>query len=402
MAPRLSIVVLPFANLGSDAEQQTFADGITDDLTTDLSRIGGMFVISRKTAFNYKGRAVGARQIGQELGVRYVLEGSVRRSGNQLRINVQLIDAETGAHLWAERFDSNTGDLFVIQNDITGRLSNALNLELVSAEAARPTDHDDALNYLLRGRAALDKGAAPDNLSQAIDQFEHALTVDPRSVEAQSSLAIALLTRVLTGMTTSRSGDVGRAKVLIARSLTISPHNTLAHFAKGLVLRAEDRCDEAIPEFETVIASDRNSTDALFFLGLCKLLTGSIDETIPLEEQAIRLSPRDPYAYSRYLVIGEVHLLQSRTEEAIIWLEKARTANPASHHVHGTLASAYALKGDLARAAVELAAARRLTSGKDYSSILYLKAGFWGVPAVRALYEATFFAGLRKAGVPDD
>jgi adenylate cyclase len=118
VAPRLSIVVLPFANLGSDAEQQTFADGITDDLTTDLSRIGGMFVISRKTAFNYKGKAVSARQIGQELGVRYVLEGSVRRSGNQLRINVQLIDAETGAHLWAERFDSNTGDLFVIQNDI--------------------------------------------------------------------------------------------------------------------------------------------------------------------------------------------------------------------------------------------------------------------------------------------
>jgi adenylate cyclase len=152
VTPRVSIVVLPFANLSGDPEQQYFADGVTDDLTTDLSRIDGMFVISRKTAFNYRGKAVSAKQIGHELGVRYVLEGSVRRSGNQLRINVQLIDAETSAHLWAERFDRDRGDLFVLQNEITGRLSNALNLELIGAEAAHPTDHPDALNYSSRAR----------------------------------------------------------------------------------------------------------------------------------------------------------------------------------------------------------------------------------------------------------
>jgi adenylate cyclase len=400
--PRLSIVVLPFTNLSNDPEQQYFADGITDDLTTDLSRIAHTFVISRNTAFSYKDKPVNAKQIARELGVRYVLEGSVRRSGNHVRVNVQLIDAETSAHLWAERFDSDTGDLFVLQNEITGRLSNALDLELTAAEVARPTDRLDALDYILRGYAELNKGATPDNFAQAIDLFEHALAIDPRSVEAQSSLAVTLVSRVLTGMTNSRTVDIGRAKGLIGQSLAISPRSTRAHFARGLVLRAEDRCDEAIPEFETVIVSNRNSSDAFFFLGLCKLLTGSMDETIPLEEQAIRLSPRDPYVFSRYLVIGQVHLLRSRTEEAIVWLERARTANPSIQFPHAWLASAYALIGDLARANAELAQARRQSGGKGYSSILRMKTGYLGVPFVRALHEATYFAGLRKAGVPEE
>jgi adenylate cyclase len=289
-----------------------------------------------------------------------------------------------------------------VQNEITGRLANALDLELIKAEAARPTDRPDALDYILRGHAALNKGATPDNFAQAIDLFEHALAIDARSVEAQSSLAVTLVTQVLTGMTNSRTADVARAKGLIEQSLTISPRSTLAHFARGLALRAEDRCDDAIPEFETVIASNRNSSDAFFFLGLCKLLTGSIDETIPLEEQAIRLSPRDPYVFSRYLVIGEVHLLQSRTEEAIVWLERARTASPGSAFPRVWLASAYALKGDLVRAAAELAEARRRSGGKGYDSILRMRAGYWGVQKIRALHEATYFTGLRKAGVPEE
>jgi len=402
VVPRLSIVVLPFANLGNDPEQQYFADGITDDLTTDLSRIGHAFVISRNTAFTYRNKAVTAKQIGRELGVRHVLEGSVRRSGNQVRVNVQLIDAETSAHLWAERFDSDLGDLFVLQNAITSRLANALNLRLTEVEAARPTDHPDAIDYIFRGHASLNKGAAPDNFAQAIDMFEHALAIDPGSLEAQSSLAVTLVSRVLTGMTDSRSADIARAKALIEKSLANAPRSTLAHFARGLVLRAEGRCEEAIPEFEMLIASDRNSSDALFFLGLCKLLIGSVDETIPLMEQAIRLSPRDPYIYSRYLVIGQVHSLQSRTEEAIVWLERARTANSGIEFPHAWLASAYALKGDLALATTELAEARRRSGGKGYFSILRMKTGYLGVPSVRALYEATYFAGLRKAGVPEE
>ena len=180
------------------------------------------------------------------------------------------------------------------------------------------------------------------------------------------------------------------------------PGSTPAHMAKAQLLRAEGRCDEAIPELEAVIASNRNSPGVLFALGHCKLTTGSIDEVIALEEQAIRLGPRDPYVFNRYLVIGEVHLLQSRAEEAIVWLEKARIGNPGSPWPHVWLASAYALKGDLDRAAAELAEARRLLGGKAYSSIDAMRRGNWGVPAIRELHEATFFAGLRKAGVPEE
>ena len=151
--------MLPFANLSDDPEQQYFADGITEDLTTDLSRIADMFVISRNTAFTYRNKPVDTKQIGRELGVRYVLEGSVRRSGNQVRVNAQLIDAETDAHLWAERFDRDMGDLFALQNEITSRIAVALNLELIAAEAARPTEHPDALDYILRGRAAMFEAA---------------------------------------------------------------------------------------------------------------------------------------------------------------------------------------------------------------------------------------------------
>jgi adenylate cyclase len=172
--------------------------------------------------------------------------------------------------------------------------------------------------------------------------------------------------------------------------------------AKGQLLRAEARCDEAIPEFEMVIASDRNASIALYHLGVCKLVTGSIGETIPLEEQAIRLSPRDPYVFARYLVIGEVHLLQSRTEEAIVWLEKARAGNPKSPYPHAWLASAYALSGDLDRSAAELAQARRLWGGRAYPSIAAMRRGNWGVPTIRELHEATFFVGLRKAGMPEE
>src|SRR6516162_8512970 len=153
-APRLSIVVLPFANLSSDPDQQYLADGITEDVTTDLSRIENSFVISRNTAFTYRTKPVDTKQIGRELGVRYVLEGSARRSGYKVRVNAQLIDAEIDAHLWAEQFDGDVGDLFALQNEITSRIAIALNLELTSREAARPTDNADALDYLLRGRAA--------------------------------------------------------------------------------------------------------------------------------------------------------------------------------------------------------------------------------------------------------
>jgi len=402
-APRLSIVVLPFANLSNDPEQGYFADGITEDLTTDLSRIAGMFVISRNTAFTYRNKPVDTKQIGRELGVRYVLEGSVRRSGNQVRVNVQLIDAETDAHLWAERVDCDTSDLFALQDGITRCIAVALNLELIRAAAARPTEHVDALDYILRGRAAFRKPPSRDNYADVISLFERALDLDAHSVEAPSLLATALASRVLNHMTGSAPGDIARAELLVREALAGSPRSAPAHYANGMLLRVQGRYEEAVSEYEAVIALDRNSVYALHELGQCKLFSGSIKEAIPLQEQAICLSPRDPFIGNFYFGIGLVHSLQSRTDQAIFWFEKARNANPELPYVRSHLASAYAIKGYTQRATTELAEARKLRGEDYYSSINRLKSvGHFGVPAIRALYEATFFDGLRKAGMPEE
>jgi TolB-like protein/Tfp pilus assembly protein PilF len=401
--PRLSIVVLPFTNLSDDQEQQYFADGITEDLTTDLSRLANMFVISRNTAFTYRNKRIDTKQIGRELGVRYVLEGSVRRSGSQVRISAQLIDAATDAHLWTERSDRDTADLFALQDEITSRIANALGVELIAAEATRPTRHPDAVDYIIRGRAALLNSLTRDTCAEAITLFEYALALDPQSVEAQSRLAGLLVGRVLGGMTDSAAADLARAEVLVGQALAASPRRAYAHFVKGSVLRAQCRWDEAAVEYETALALNRNMVGALNELGWCKLFTGSIDDVIPLVEQAIRLSPRDPGIASRYGLIGLVHLLQSRTDEAIVWLEKARSAMPTLPFLCSHLASAYALRGETERAAAELAEARRLSGGDLFSSIAHLKAlRLRALPKIRALFEATYFAGLRKAGMPEE
>jgi TolB-like protein/class 3 adenylate cyclase/Tfp pilus assembly protein PilF len=403
-APRLSIVVLPFANLSNDPAQQYFADGITEDLTTDLSRIPDMLVISRDSAFTYKDKPVNAKQIGRELGVRYVLEGSVQRSGNEVRVNAQLIDAATDTHLWAERFDRGIGDLFALQDEITGRIANTLNVELVTAEATRPNEHPDALDYIFRGRAAMSRPASRQNYAEAIGMYERALAFDPRSVEAQSLLANALTARVLDDMTGSAADDLARAGGLIAQAIAAAPNNPLVHFANGTLLRAQHRCDAAIAEYETVLASNRNWAGAIANIGRCKIYIGPIAEAIPLEEQAIRLDPRNPEIANTYFRIGQAHLLLSQTDEAIIWLEKSSSANPEFTGVHAFLASGYALKGDLERAAAELAEARRLSGNGGPSSIARSRADlykYFEVPATRGLLEATYLAGLRKAGVPE-
>jgi adenylate cyclase len=401
-APRLSIVVLPFANLGNQPDQQYFADGITENLTTDLSRIDDMLVISRASAFTYQGKQVNAKQIGRELGVRYVLEGSVARSGNEVRINAQLIDAATDTHIWAERFDHEISDLFAVQDEVTGRIGHALNVKLIGAEAARPTDHPDALDYIFRARALGFKPNSRNVYGQMIGLYESASALDPRSIEAKIRLGEVLAHRALDGMSDSRAADLARAKLLVEEVLAASPSSPLAHFTQGEIFRAEGRFTEAIPEFETVLAFERNNAWTLFALAHCKLNTGSIEEVIPLVERAIRLSPRDPNIALMYYRIGEVKLLQSRIDEAISWLERARSSNSEYSFVHAFLAAAYGLSGDSKRAAAELAEARRLQGDGSYSSIAHLRKGFFGVSKNHALFEATFFPGLRQAGVPEE
>ena len=209
--------MLPFANLSNDPQQEYFADGITEDLTTDIARIQGSQVLARNTAFTYKGKPFDAKQIGRELGVRYVLEGSVQRSGNKVGINVQLVDAETGAHLWAERFDRNISDLFTVQNEITARIARSLESQLAIAEARRPTDNPDALDYLLRGRAVLTRPITKENNDEAVKLFETALALDPKAVDAAAWLSVALTVRVTNELSTDPDADLQRAERLADR-----------------------------------------------------------------------------------------------------------------------------------------------------------------------------------------
>jgi TolB-like protein/class 3 adenylate cyclase/Flp pilus assembly protein TadD len=402
VAPRLSIVVLPFANLSHDRDQQYLADGITDDVTTDLSRIPDMVVISRNTAFTYRDKPVDTRQLARELRVRYILEGSVRRSGNRVRVNTQLIDAENDVHVWAERFDHAADDLFRLQDDVTSQIAVALDLELIGAEAARAASNPDALDYILRGRAALNRGSTPGNFSEAIRLLETARALDPSSVGARAFLAHALTGRILEQITGTASGDLDRAEQLVDEALAASPRYPLAHLAKGQVLRARQRYDAAILAYETALALDRNSVLALAALGHCKFFSGSIEGAIAAQEQAIRLSPRDPRVGNLYWRIGMVHLLQSRTDEAIQWLEKARSANPRLPGPHAWLAASYALRGETGRAAAELAEARQLSGDGRYSSIARFTDSRSWAPEIHSLAEPTFFTGLRQAGVSEE
>jgi TolB-like protein/class 3 adenylate cyclase len=406
-SPRLSIVVLPFTNLSNDPDQQYFADGVTEDLTTDLSRIANSVVISRNTAFTYRNKPVDTKQIGRELDVRYVLEGSVRRSGSKVRVNAQLIAAETDAHLWADQFDGEVSDLFALQNEIASRIAIALNLELTSREAARPSGNPDALDYNLRGRAAYWKPNSREKWAETIGLFEHALAMDQHSVEAQAWLANALVARATDGLSDSPSADMRRAEELVGDAIAAAPRNWFAHYAKGGIRRFQGRCEEAIPEFNTALTLNPNWTNSLDWLAWCKLMTGSIEEAIPLEEQAIRLSPEDPYRNNFYYHMGIANLFLSRPNEAIVWFEKARSS--ASGFPYSFLAAIYGLKGDTEKAAANLAEVRRLYPDGRYLSIARRKArgvggppGYWGVPKVAALFEATYFAGLRKAGMPEE
>jgi adenylate cyclase len=389
--------VLPFLNLSGRADQQFVADQITDDLTTALSRFTGMKVISRSTAFTYRGRPVEVKRIGDELGVRYAVEGSVHRSANYLRINVQLIDAKIDMHLWAERFDRDVDDLLGVQDEITKRVSVALYHALLSSEASRPTEQPDALDYTLWGRAAKFEPLRRDDYSKVISLFRSAVALNPHSAEAQAWLADTLASRALEEMAEAAVPDIARGAELAAQAVAASPRSAAAHMAKGRVLYAQGSYREAIAEYEAANAINPSWPHVYGAWSDAKLWCGSIEDAIPLAEEAIRLHPRDCFLASWLLSIGRVHLLQSRTREALLWLEKARIANSQYPAVHSMLASAYALNEEIERAAAELGEAQRLSCDGRYSSIARLKAvGDFGVPKIRKLLKPHILSGCAK------
>ena len=245
----LSIVVLPFANLSGDREQDYFVDGVTECLTTDLSRLSGSFVIGRHTAFTFKGKSVDLKQVGRELNVRYVLEGSVQRSAKRLRVNVQLVDAETGKHLWAERFDKPVGDLFDMQDELVSRLANTLGSQLIAAEASRAerSPHPDSMDLYFQGMASWHKGFVPQYLMQARDFFERALTLDPDNIEAlvgSAQVDNALGTSLLTN---DRIARLAAAEAALIKALSIAPNHAVAHLILGILQMFTNRAAQGIP-----------------------------------------------------------------------------------------------------------------------------------------------------------
>jgi TolB-like protein len=242
---RLSIVVLPFTNLGNDPEQEYFADAITDDLTTDLSRIEGSFVIARSTAFTYKGKPVDVKQIGGELVVRYVVEGSVQRTGDQIRVNAQLTDAESGAHLWADRFETDPSSLAKAQDEITGRLTRTLHLELVKAagrriEGERAVD-PDVRDLIMRGWAWTYRPYSIANRREALRNFERALEIDPGSVDARIGLAAGLVLNLANDWSSSIEQDVARAEHLLLDALERDPNSSSVRLWVGMLRRIQNR-----------------------------------------------------------------------------------------------------------------------------------------------------------------
>ena len=227
--PRLSMVVLPFSSLGTDPDQERFVDAITSDLTTELSRIGHSFVVSRNTAFTYRTKSIDTKQIGRELGVRYVLEGSVRRLGNKVRVDAQLIDAEADALLWAQQFDADVGDLFALEDELTTRIAIALGIELVDREAARSVRQPDAFDYILRGISVMNKPKTRQTYAEAISLFDRALALDPQAPEAQSRLAIHLAGRVTSEMSHTAAADILRAEDLAERAVAVAAQRAGAH-----------------------------------------------------------------------------------------------------------------------------------------------------------------------------
>ena len=345
--PRLSMVELPFANIGGDREQEHFVDGVTESLTTDLSRMRGAVVIARNTAFTYKGKPLDTKTIGRELNVRYVLEGSVQRGGNRMRVNVQLIDAETGNHLWAERFDKPLADLFDMQDEIVSRLANALNAQLVAVEARRAekAPNPDSMDLYFQGLAWFNKGMTPDHVAQARGFFDRALAADPDNVEALIGSAAADVRDGGNSYVTDSMAALAAAERKLTKALSSVPDHARGHMWLGLVDIMTRRAAQGIAKCEHALALDRNLATAHSVIGFGKIFIGRAEEAEAHIGEALRLSPRDTTAYIWMNMAGLAKLHFGDFEQAVTWCRRSIEANRNFPSANFDLAAALVLLG---------------------------------------------------------
>lgn len=408
--PRLSIAVLPFRNLSGDARRDYLADAISDDLTTDLSRIPGSLVIARESADVYKGRAVPAPEIGRALGVRYLLEGSLRAEGETLRINAQLIEAASGSHVWAERFDVAEAVPLGAQSEIVRRLASALDVALADAAAATVPrgagTNAGAQDLFLRARSAWHRANTRAEFTAVQHLLEQAVAADPDDVDALALLGWLLVRKVSSFDYAAANEEFAEAERVIAHAMSLAPGNANVLAARGRWLTASDRCDEARAAFDTALAAEPNNVLALTGQALCAWKTGQPNLVIPSLQASLRVDPQGPAANRRYSTLGLAALFGGHPEAAVRYLLRAGaedsdrpadtdTATPAED-TQFYLIAAYGLAGDPVearrRARAFLAAWPRRSIWRH---LTVLNPAQSAVPAM-----PTIVAALAAAGVP--
>jgi TolB-like protein/class 3 adenylate cyclase/Flp pilus assembly protein TadD len=400
--PRLSMVVLPFANIGGGPEQEPFVDGVTESLTTDLSRIRGALVIARNTAFTYKGKPLDVKTIGRELNVRYMLEGSVQRGGNRMRVNVQLIDAETGNHLWAERFDKPLADLFDMQDEIVARLASTLNAQLVTAEARRAekAPNPDSTDLYFQGMAWFYKGLTPRYMAQSRSYFDRALIADPNNVDALIGLAGVEAIEGVNSFAADPVASFTAAEAKLTEALSSVPDHVVGHMWLGLVYIWTKRAAEGIAKCEHALALDRNVARAEGAIGFGKILIGRAEEAEAHVAEALRRSPGDTVAFVWMTHVGLAKNLLGSWEQAVAWCRRAIEANRNYPRAHFQLAVALAQLGRLDEAHSSVTAGIAINPSFTVTRARVDWTALSDDPTYLAQLEP-ILDGLRKAGVPE-
>ena len=401
-APRLSIVVLPFDNLSGDPEQDYFAEGITDDLTTDLSHLQDSFVIARGTAYSYKGKPIDVRQIGRDLGVRYALEGSVRRVGDAITVNAQLLSTETGAHVWADRFEGERGKLGTFQVEAVARLANALGAELVRTEALRAArkrpDNPVAEDLALQGEVKLRQPETKVTLDDAVVLYDRALALDPQNVRALTGLADALSVRVDFLWSSDPVGDTARADKAIAAALAIQPHNSYAHRVKGISYEVKRQWRKALAEAEMAIADNRNNADAHALQGFWMMFIGRSEDGFEGVETALRMSPLDPEVGWWKYYMCHLHSHLANWDKAVDWCSRAAASLPGNWLPLVDLATADAWAGRDREAREAVAQLQKVYPGFTVQTWATIP---WSDDATFTAQYARITEGLRRAGLQE-